>query len=79
MNQNVLDRDQLDRLGKLLFPTANLLIRPLRRMAEAGFPGNDPLHLLAREAQSIMQHLRMHMNYLDADRRKRNENAKTED
>jgi hypothetical protein len=51
MDQSDLDRDKLD---KLLFPYANLLVRLMGRMARAGFAGNDPLYLTVVEAHLIL-------------------------
>jgi hypothetical protein len=73
MDQNDLDRDQLDKLDKLFFPIANLFVRLMGRMAKAGFAGDDPLYLKVVEAHSILQHLRMQVHYLNVDRARKKE------
>jgi hypothetical protein len=64
MDSDTLTIEQAQKLSKLLYHAANLLIRLRERMERRGFPPNDRLYQCVCEAQRAMQSLTTEVHYL---------------
>jgi hypothetical protein len=64
MDSETITIEQAQKLTKILYPAANLLIRLRERMERRGFPPNDRLYRCVFEAQQAMQSLTTEVHYL---------------
>ena len=67
MRSDHLTEYQIDELAKRIWPMLNYLVRLERRMEKEGFPHDDKLFILVRDARKAVQDVNLELHCLSRD------------
>jgi hypothetical protein len=67
MDRDSVTKDQTKKINASVQPSLNYLFRLRERMVKKGFPPNDPLMKLVKNAYDCVQRLFIELHYLSCD------------